>query len=755
MDESISAKNNMNIINNISLVTARLGYAILPEVLLSQTKRKDDKSIDYSSLVSVLNSHQFDNQLIKIDLKAIPTIAVPFIVLLENNESIVVNKIEENNDERYFEILTKEGICQLISFEMLSKNYSGYSWFIKRNIKSESRSEIEKYEKNHFWKIIWQFKKYYYQVIVASFVINVLALISSLYVMNVYDRVIPNQAYETLWVLSIGVLLAICFEFLAKMLRSYLLDIAGKKADIIISAMLFHRVMGISLDKKPSSSGSYANNLRDFESIREFMTSASLIALVDLPFILLFIGVISMIGGYLALVPLTIIPIVIIAGILIQKPLAEGINASMKETSQRQGLAVEAIEGIETLKLNNAVNWAQQRWEILTEKTAFASVKVRNLTNFMLNFSAGMQQINTVALVFVGTYLIHANDVDSRITMGGLIASVILSGRALAPLGQIAGLATRFQSARTALNGVKNIFERPIEREDHKKYISPTSIRGALTLSNVSYRYSKDSQPALDNINLNIMAGEKVAILGKIGGGKSTLLKLLTGLYEQQEGNILLDDIDIRQIDPIYLRSKLAMLTQKPRLFFGTLRDNLDLARLDGYSSDDDLIHALQRFHLDKIIRQHPAGLDMPLGEDGLGLSGGQKQIVSLVQLTLHNPQVVLLDEPTTGIDVETEKDVLAAIGEWTKNKTLIVVTHKLPILSLVDRIIVVDNGRIVLDGPKDSVLKTLEKKDDIEKAVSTDTPRVQHPAAPQVRIVSQVRRTIKQHEGKAEHEQA
>ncbi|MCG9536304.1 type I secretion system permease/ATPase [Providencia huaxiensis] len=755
MDESISAKNNMNIINNISLVTARLGYAILPEVLLSQTKRKGDKSIDYSSLVNVLNSHQFDNQLIEIDLKTIPTIAVPFIILLENNESIVINKIEENNNERYFEILTKEGICQSISIEMLSKNYSGYSWFIKRNIKSESRSEIEKYEKNHFWKIIWQFKKYYYQVIVASFVINVLALISSLYVMNVYDRVIPNQAYETLWVLSIGVLLAICFEFLAKMLRGYLLDIAGKKADIIISAMLFHRVMGIRLDKKPSSSGSYANNLRDFESIREFMTSASLIALVDLPFILLFIGVISMIGGYLALVPLTIIPIVIIAGILIQKPLAEGINASMKETSQRQGLAVEAIEGIETLKLNNAVNWAQQRWEILTEKTAFASIKVRNLTNFMLNFSAGMQQINTVALVFVGTYLIHASDVDSRITMGGLIASVILSGRALAPLGQIAGLATRFQSARTALNGVKNIFERPIEREDHKKYISPTSVRGALTLSNVSYRYNKDSQPALEDINLNIAAGEKVAILGKIGGGKSTLLKLLTGLYEQQEGNIFLDDIDIRQIDPIYLRSKLAMLTQKPRLFFGSLRENLDLARLDGYSSDDDLIHALQRFHLDKIIRQHPAGLDMPLGEDGLGLSGGQKQIVSLVQLTLHNPQVVLLDEPTTGIDVETEKDVLAAIGEWTKNKTLIVVTHKLPILSLVDRIIVVDNGRIVLDGPKDSVLKTLEKKDDIEKAVNTDKPRVQRPAVPQVRIVSQVRHAIKQHEGKVEHEQA
>lgn len=739
----------MNTINNISLITKCLGYTLSPEILLSQTKRKDDKSIDYSSLIDVLNSHQFDNQLIEIALNKIPIIAAPFMILLKNNESIVISQIDEGPDGRYFEILTEEGIRQAVSQQALAKNYSGYSWFIKRNIKSESRSEIEKYEKNSFWKIIWKFKRYYYQVIIASFVINILALISSLYVMNVYDRVIPNQAYETLWVLSIGVLLAIGFEFLAKMLRSYLIDIAGKKSDIIISAMLFHRVMGIRLDKKPASSGSYANNLRDFESIREFMTSASLLALVDLPFILLFIGVISMIGGYLALVPLTIIPIVIIAGILIQKPLAKGINDSMKETSQRQGLAVEAIEGIETLKLNNAVNWAQQRWEIMTEKTAFSSIKVRNLTNFMVNFSAAMQQINTVGLVFVGTYLIHASDVNSRITMGALIASVILSGRALAPLGQIAGLATRFQSARMALNGVKNIFARPIEREDHKKYISPTIVKGALRLSNVSYQYNKESQLALKQIDLNIEAGEKIAILGKIGGGKSTLLKLLTGLYEQQQGNICLDDLDIRQIDPIYLRSKIAMLTQKPRLFFGTLRENLDLARLDGYSNDDDLVRALQRFHLDKIIRQHPAGLDMPLGEDGLGLSGGQKQIVSLAQLTLHNPQVVLLDEPTTGIDVETEKEVLKALGEWTKDKTLIVVTHKLSILSLVDRIIVIDEGSILLDGPKDSVLKELGQQEKVEKIVNFGNSEVQkNVVSPQVRVVSQVRHAIKQDEG-------
>lgn len=736
----------MNIINNLSLVTKCLGYTLSPEILLAQTKRTESKSFDYTSLASVLNSHQFDNQIIEIDLHKIPTIAAPFLVLLANNESVVISKIEDGEHGRHFEILTEEGLRQTLSVQDLAANYSGYSWFIKRNIRSETRSEIDKYETSGFWKVIWRYKKYYYQVIIASFVINLLALISSLYVMNVYDRVIPNQAYETLWVLTIGVVLAIGFEFLAKMLRSYLLDIAGKKADIVISAMLFHRVMGIRLDKRPASSGSYANNLRDFESIREFMTSASLLALVDLPFILLFIGVISMIGGYLALVPLTIIPIVVIAGLLIQKPLAKGINASMKETSQRQGLAVESIEGIETLKLNNAVNWAQQRWEMLTEKTAFSSIAVRNLTNFMVNFSAAMQQLNTVGLVCLGTYLIHANDVNSRITMGALIASVILSGRALAPLGQIAGLATRFQSARMALAGVRNIFSRPIEREDHKKYISPTAVHGALRLANVTYQYSKDGQPALNNINLEIKAGEKVAILGKIGGGKSTLLKLLTGLYEQQQGNISLDDLDIRQIDPIFLRSKVGMLTQKPRLFFGTLRENLDLARLDGYSSDDDLVRALKRFQLDKIIRQHPAGLDMPLGEDGLGLSGGQKQMVALAQLTLHNPNVVLLDEPTTGIDVDTEKLVLDALEAWTKDKTLIVVTHKLPILRLVDRIIVMDEGKILIDGPKQKVLKALGQTEQATGTVTTDKPAPQ--SAPQVRVVSQVRRVINKEEG-------
>ncbi|UNH25176.1 type I secretion system permease/ATPase [Moellerella wisconsensis] len=699
-----------SIIENISLVTKMLGAPIASEVLWSQIERKADKSIDLSSLKEILKLHGLDNQLIKRDIIDIPSLATPFVILLKNDESVVVNRIEGKKTSRQYEVILSGGLKKIITYNDLVTNYLGYCWFIKKTVNPESRSELPEYHlpKRWFWKIIGRFKKYYYQVIIASFVINTLALISSLYVMNVYDRVIPNQAYETLWVLSIGVILAIIFEFIAKMLRAYLLDIAGKKADMLISSALFRRVMLLRFDKKPTSSGSYANNLKDFEAIRDFMTSASLLAVVDLPFIFLFIFVISLIGGYLAFVPLTILPIVVIVGLLIQKPLARSIQSSMKESSQRQGLAVEAIEGIETLKVNNATTWAQQRWEMFTARTSLTSIKVRNLTNFMINFSAALQQLNTVALVFVGTYLIHSDDVNSRITMGALIASVILSGRALAPLGQIASLATRFQSAKMALAGVNAIISRPIERNSERKYITPEKIQGAIELSNISYQYDKDSPAALKELNLIIKPGEKVAILGKIGSGKSTLLKLLTGLYEQSQGNITLDNLDIRQIDPIYLRNKVALLSQSPRLFYGSLRENLDLARIDSYSSDDELITALSAFGLDKLIRQHPAGLDMPLGEDGLGLSGGQKQIIALVQLMLRKPRVVLLDEPTTGLDKETEKQALNTLGQWTKDKTLIVVTHKYQILDIVDRIIVMDDGKIILDGPKKQVLDKL-----------------------------------------------
>ena len=712
-----------SIIEHIALTTRILGAPVSEAALSAEVVRDRKLNINFQSLGEVLRSHGFENTLSKRDLQDIPSLAVPLVLMLHNEEAAVVVRIEGVGRNRIYFLRQIDGLEQQLSHDELVSLYLGYCWFIKPKVTADNRSDLPEYHlpKSWFWKVIWRFKGYYYQVILATFIINFLALVSSLYVMNVYDRVIPNQAYETLWVLSIGVMLAILFEFLAKMIRGHLTDIAGKKADLIISSAIFRRMMALRLADRPASAGSYASNLREFESVREFMTSASLLVLVDLPFLLLFITVIFIVGGKLAIVPAIIIPIVIIVGFIVQRPLSRYINESMKESSQRQGLAVEALEGIETLKTNNATGWAQQRWDTYTAKTSASSIKVKDTANFMINFSVAMQQLNTVFLVLFGTYLIHNENTAERITMGALIAAVILSGRALSPLAQVAGLATRFQQAKLALEGLNNIIERPIERVPERKYISPSNIQGNIAFENTCFQYQEDGKPAVSNLNLQIRAGEKIGILGRIGSGKSTMLKLASGLYDGSTGNVMLDNIDMRQIDPNFLRSQILLLGQSPRLFLGTLRENMDLARSDGYSSDQELLEALQRFGLDKIIRSHPKGLDMPLGEDGLGLSGGQKQIIALARMTLRNPRIVLLDEPTTGLDQATERISLQAISQWAQDKTLLVVTHRPQVLQIVNRIIVMDEGKVVMDGPRDLVLQRLmqnERGTDVKRNI-------------------------------------
>ena len=719
-----------SIIEHIALTTRLLGAPVSEAALSAEVVRDKKLNVNFHSLVEVLRSHGFENTLSKRSLEDIPSLAVPVVLILHNEEAAVVTKIEGVGRARKYHIRQTDGLAQELDHAQLSVLYLGYCWFIKPKMVSDARSELPEYHlpKSWFWKVIWRFRSYYYQVILATFIINFLALVSSLYVMNVYDRVIPNQAYETLWVLSIGVFLAIAFEFAAKMIRGHLTDIAGKKADLIISSALFRRVLALRLADRPASSGSYANNLREFEAVREFMTSASLLTLVDLPFLLLFVTVIAIIGGKLALIPLTIIPIVIIVGFLVQRPLSRHINESMKESSQRSGLAVEAIEGIETLKTNNATSWAQQRWDEYTAKTSAASIKVKDTSNFMINFTIGMQQLNTVGLVLLGTYLIHAENPAERITMGALIAAVILSGRALSPLSQIAGLATRFQQAKLALEGVNNIVQRPIERDPERKYITLDRVEGGIAFDNVSFQYQEETGAAVSDLKLNIRPGEKVGVLGRIGSGKSTMLKLASGLYDSAKGNITLDGVDMRQLDPNFLRSEVVLLSQQPRLFLGTLRENMDLARFDGYSTDQELLAALKRFGLDRIIRNHPRGLDMPLGEDGLGLSGGQKQIIALARMTLRHPKVVLLDEPTTGLDQATERMALNAVAQWSKDKTMVVVTHRPQVLQIVNRIIVMDNGKVVMDGPRDLVLQKL-MQNEAQSAKPVAAAQAQAPA--------------------------
>lgn len=703
-----------SIIENIALATQILGAPVAKEAISAQIIRNDDQRINFSSVTELLRANGFDNHISKRPLTNIPALSVPVVLFLKDEEAAVITKIEGSGRERQYHIRQNDGMVKQLSHQALSEVYLGYCWFIKTKIMADVRSELPEYHlpKAWFWKVIWRFKSYYAQVILATFLVNFLALVSSLYVMNVYDRVIPNKSYETLWVLSIGVILAITFEFIAKLIRSHLTDIAGKKADLIISSALFRRVMSIRLIDKPASSGSYANNLRDFESVREFMTSASLLVLVDLPFLLLFVFVIWLVGGKLAIVPLILIPLVVLVGLLAQPKIAYYMTASMKESSQRQGLVVEAIEGLETLKANNATAWAQQRWDHYTAKTANVQTKMKDLNNFVMNFAVGMQQLNTVFLVLFGTYLIHSTVEGERITMGALIAAVILSGRALAPLSQIAGLATRFQQAKVALAGVNNIIDRPTERRADHQYIRLDKVEGALHFNNVAFRYTKDGHPALSGTSLTIQPGERVGILGRVGSGKTTLLNLASGLYEPESGSVTLDHVDIRQLDPNFLRNQIAQLTQAPRLFLGSLRENMNIARQDNFSTDQDLLVALRRFGMDHLIKNHPRGLDMPLGENGMGLSGGQKQLVALARLTLKDPRVVLLDEPTHSLDQESEMLALEAISRWTANRTLVVVTHRPQVLQIVDRIVVVDEGRVVIDGPRDAVLRHLRERD-------------------------------------------
>jgi ATP-binding cassette subfamily C protein LapB len=701
-----------DLLNHLALLTRLSGAPMSTEAISAQTLRQPNGRLDLTALSEVLQNHGLENTLSRRELDDIPPLAVPLLILLHDEQAAVVTRIVGPRDARVYTVEHPDGHRTEVSAAEVQSRYLGFCWFMKPYPRTDRRSELPEYTlaQGWLWKVLWRFKSLYTQVVVTTVMVNVLALVSSLYVMNVYDRVIPNKAFETLWALSLGVTAAIVFENLGRIIRAHLTDIAGKKADLIISAALFRRVMSLHLVQKPSSSGSYANNLREFESVRDVMTSATLLALVDLPFVFLFLTVIMIVAGPLAWVPFLSIPIVVAAGLFSQGYLSRYTNESMREGSQRQGLAVESIEGLETLKSLNATGWAQQRWEYYSAKVTASGQKLKAVSTNLVQFSLLVQQLNTVAIVVWGAYLVNDPVPAARITVGALMASVILCGRAIAPLSQVAMLMTRFNQARVAISGIDSIIERPLDRDPGRVYVMPQKFRGEISVSNAAFSYPATSSPTLSQINLELKPGERVAILGRIGSGKSTLLRVLAGMYEPAQGTIGLDGIELRQIDPADLRANVALLGAAPRLFNGTLRDNFDLATIDERVPDEAIMRALQRFGLDAFVRSHPKGLDMPVGDDGHGLSSGQKQLVGLARLTLRNPRVVLLDEPTSGLDEGTETRVLKSLMEWAGTRSLVIVTHRPQVFAIVNRIVVLDAGRIMLDAPKDAALQILAK---------------------------------------------
>ncbi len=586
--------------------------------------------------------------------------------------------------------------------------YSEHAILVKPNARIDTRAGEETPRSAGHWlfSTLWSYRRYYRSAALATVIVNLLALASIFFTMNVYDRVVPNQAYVTLWSLAIGVVIAMGFEATTRYLRAHLLDVAAKKADLVVGSRLFRQALAVRMEHKPASAGAFANQVREFESVRDFFTSATLAALSDLPFVLLFVGVIFMIGGPLGWVCLLMVPCIVLISVAIQWPLARTMRENLRESSLKQGVLLESVEGMETLKAVGGEGYMTRRWEAFSAAAASTSMKSRQLSSTALNLVTFLQQIQTVVLVVVGVYLIGKGD----LSQGALIGTVMLAGRATAPLTQVAGLAVRYQQAKAALAGLNRLMGMPVDRDADKHYLPQPPLDGKLELSGVNFAYpsppDKPNPPALQNINVAIQPGERVAILGKIGSGKSTLLRLMARLYQPTAGQMLIGGLDVAQIDPADWRSAVGYVGQDARLFYGTLRENVMIGRPD--ASADELLRVLQLTGLDRIAQKHPMGINLPIGEMGEGLSGGQRQLVSLARSLIARPKTLLLDEPTSAMDTQTEAVFMAHLTRATEGQTLILVTHRTTLLNLVDRILVVDEGRIVADGPKSEIIAAL-----------------------------------------------
>lgn len=642
-------------------------------------------------------------RLLRRPLERIDRLVMPCVVLLQNRGAAVL--VRRNEIGAYVLAMPESGGGYItLQPAELQEIYGGYAFFAKPEIGFNQRDrEVRAERTGHwFWSELLKQWPVYVEVIIAAVVINCFALVSPLFVMNVYDRVVPNNAIETLWVLVIGALLVFAFDFVLKVLRGYFVDAAGKVADIKLASGIFEHVMGMKLAARPRSAGAFASNLKEFESLRDFFTSATVVALVDLPFILLFIAIMWLIGGPVALVPAIAVPIVIGVGLLMQIPLNRVVRRTFKEAAQKHGILVEAINGLETIKSVAAEGRMQRAWEGFVAATAESANHSRLISAITVNFAALAANLVYVIVVIVGVYQIAGG----HMTTGALIACTIIGGRAMAPLGQVASVLTRFHQAKTSLDTLNGIMSMPLEREPDKVYVHRPELNGAIEFKGVAFTYPGQKLPALSEVSFKIAAGERVGLIGRIGSGKTTIEKLMLGLFEPEQGSILVDGTDIRQLDPADLRRNIGCVPQDVMLFQGTLRENITLGA--PYADDAAVLRASQLAGVEEFAARHPLGYDLNVGERGEALSGGQRQSVAVARAVLLDPPILVLDEPTSAMDNGAENRLMARLSREIHGKTLILVTHRASLLALVDRLIVMEAGRIVADGPKEKVLKAL-----------------------------------------------
>ena len=620
---------------------------------------------------------------------------------------VLLSSDDKNKEETIFD--PKVGRKRLVLKRDLEKDFAGYAIYVREKATFVSPAgqnnavEPENTDGNWFWSIVKQSRSIYGAVILASVFINLFALVSPLFIMNVYDRVIPNNATETGWALGLGALVAFIFDFIFRTSRGYLVDFAGRRTDLLAARKIYDHVLNMKLEQRPPSSGAFANILRDFDSVREFFTSATITSLVDVPFTILFLFFVYQLGGAIAFILVGLIGVACIISFIIQFSLKNCALKAQRLGQSRHGILVETINMLETIKSGLADGRLRKRYTtVMNEDTRYAQ-KSRFLSSLAVNASIFFQQSASVFLVLAGMYLVQSGDMST----GGLIACVILGGRAIAPIGQIANLITRYHQAGNALRALNGVMETPVERPSTRRFLHRPKLSGKMTFEKVSFAYPNAQVPVLDDVSFTIKEGERVGIIGRVGSGKSTIARLLLKLYEPSSGVILADDTDYRQIDPADLRKNMAYISQETQLFQGSVRDNI--TAFMPKASEEEILASAHEAGVDSFVSRHPMGYDAPVGEMGAQLSGGQRQAIALARAMITRPQILICDEPTSAMDTQSEAAFLSYINEHTRGRTYVLITHKHSLLTTVDRLILLHNGKVIMDGGRNDVLEALQ----------------------------------------------
>ena len=693
---------------SLTYLAAHHGRAVSREALLGGLPIVDGR-LSVALYDRAARRAGLESEAIKRDILDIPAMVLPAVLIMKNGTALILLGIDTRNQSvKVLDPTVKPNSPRIADIQAITADYTGYAFLIRAAAEADARAVAAgDLPRNHwFWSVVKVHWRSYGHIALAAFLVNMLALATPLFIMSVYDRVIPNGAIPSLIALSIGMGLAIVFDFVLRTVRSRMIDVTGKTVDVVLAANIFEHVMAVKMAQRPASVGIIANQLRDFDSVREFFTSGSVVSATDLIFAILFIGVLFMIAGPLAWIPLAMLPIMIALGLAVQRPLDRAMKRLQAESAARHGVLVESLSGLETVRATGAEARMQTAWERSVAATARSGEDVHFWASLALTSANVAQQITSLLLVIIGVFLI----LDGKLTVGALVAATMLAGRVLAPIAGIASVITRGTQTLSALKAIDRIMSLERERSPQRAYVARKIEEGRIAFENVSFAYPNAPGKALDKVSFKIEGGERIGIIGRVGSGKTTVGRLLLGFYEAQEGRILVDGVDSRQYDPSDLRTGIGFAMQDTDLFFGKLRDNIALGKPE--ATDDEILAAARLSGVESFIAGHPMGYDMPVSEGGRSLSGGQKQAIGLARVLIRKPRVLFLDEPTAHFDVRSEAEFLERLKAIRGERmTIIISTHRLSLLSMVDRLLLFDNGRLVADGPRDKVLAILQGK--------------------------------------------